>query len=64
MLRRLRLRYALCLNMDAAPRQALRLTDAHQQMPPDRRNSLCIAKVRTAVEVLQLCLEPMQQIRV
>ncbi len=32
-------------------------------MLPDRRDRLCIPKIRTAIEVPQLFLEPVQQIR-
>jgi hypothetical protein len=50
------------MNSDAATHQALRFANAQQQMPTDRCDRLRIAKVRTAVEVPELCLEPVQYI--
>jgi len=50
---RLRLRL-LHSHRSAATQQALRLANAQQQMPPDRRNRLRVSKVRAAIEVFQL----------
>ncbi len=57
------MRHLLRADQGVAPHQALRLTNADQQMNADCRDYRSIAKVGTIVEVPKLRLKPIQQIR-